>query len=52
MTHERASKFLATLDSRGHFLFINKQPLNANIDFLEKTKYYTYIIMFLQKIVV
>ena len=52
MTHERALKFLTTLDSRGHFLFSNKQSLNANVDFLEKSKLYAYIIMFLQNLVV
>ena len=52
MTHKRASKLLAVLDSRGHFRFSNRQPLNANIHFFEKSKYYICIIMFLQKLVV
>ena len=52
ITRKRALKFLTVLDSRGHFWFSNKQPLNANIHFLEKSKYYFYIIIFLQKLVV
>ena len=52
MTHKRALKFLTALNSGGKFWFSNKLPLNANVYFLEKSKYYTYIIMFLQKLVV
>ena len=52
MTQKRALKFLTVLDSRDYYRFGNKQPLNANIHFFEKSKYYTYIIMFLQKLVV
>ena len=52
MIHKRALKFLPVLNSRGHFRFSNKQPLSTNVHFLKKTKYYTYIIMFPQKLVV
>ena len=34
ITHKRALKFLAVLDSLGHFRFSNKQPLNGNVHFL------------------
>ena len=52
MTHKQALKLLTALDSHGHFWFNNKQPLNANVHFLEKSKCFTYIIMSLQKLVV
>ena len=52
MTHQRTLKFFKVLDSHGHFRFSNKQSLKANVHFLEKSKHYTYIIMFLEKIVV
>ena len=52
MTQKPALKFLTVLDSCGHFQFSNKQPLNADVYFLEKAKYYIYIIMFLQKLMV
>ena len=49
MTHKRALKFLTDLNSLGHFPFSNKQPLKAKARFLEKSKYYTYLIMFRKK---
>ena len=52
MTHKRALKFLSALNSSGNFRFSNKQPRNANIIFLEKSKYYAYMLMFLQKVMV
>ena len=54
MNYKGALKFFTALDSRGHFRFSNKSgsALNANAHFLEKVKYYTYIIMLLQKLVV
>ena len=52
MTHKRTLKFLTVLNSRGHFRFRKKQPLNANLRFLEKSKYYAYTLMFLEKLVV
>ena len=52
MTHKRAIKFLDVLSSRGYFRLSNKQPLNVNVHFLEKSTYYAYILIFLQKLVV
>ena len=52
MIPKRALKLLNDLDSRGQFWFSNKQPLNANVHFLEKSKYYAYTIMFLKILVV
>ena len=46
MTPKRALKFLTITNSRGHFWFGSKHPLSANVSFLEKSKYYAYIIMF------
>ena len=39
-------------NSRGHIRFSNKQPLMASVHFFEKSKYYSYILTFLQKLVV
>ena len=50
MTHKRSLKFLTVLNSHGHFRFGSNKPVNANVHLLEKSKYYTCIIMFLQKI--
>ena len=55
MTHKRVLKFLTARGphpSRAHFRFSNKQPLNANVHFLEISKYYAKIIIFLQKLMV
>ena len=50
MTHKRTLKFRTDLDSYGHFRSKTKEPLNANVPFLENSKYYAYINMFLQKL--
>ena len=52
LTQKRALKFRTVLNSRGQFRFSNEQSLNADVHFLEKSKYYTYIIIFLQELVV